>query len=373
MAKHGTKLTDEILDFSTVEDFSLIRDEYKQPQLVRFYCSVCNEPVVRTVERIQALVVYNKFNHLCRNCSRKQTSLLKYGVENPAQAQSVKDKNKETHLKNNNGEWMSQKQKEAITRAFKEKGQQIVEHRKQTCMKKLGVSNPNKTKEIRDKIKQTNLERRGVAWSLQAEDVKEKIRQTNLERRGVENAHQAQDVIQKTKNTCRQLYDSDSFLSSDFGKEKIKRTFQEKYGVSNPSQVREFQAKKTRKYFYEEVYFDSSWELALWIYARDHNEKIEREPTQLKYTVDDVDHFYYPDFRYNGKLIEIKGPHLYNENGEIRKGWKKDLTQDVLIKAKIDCAFKNNVEVWNQFKIQKYLNYVSEKYGKNYLQQFRTK
>jgi len=30
MAKHGIKLTDEILDFNTVEDFAVIRAEYKQ-------------------------------------------------------------------------------------------------------------------------------------------------------------------------------------------------------------------------------------------------------------------------------------------------------------------------------------------------------
>ena len=35
MAKHGIKQTDEILDFDTVEDFALIRSEYKQKQQVR--------------------------------------------------------------------------------------------------------------------------------------------------------------------------------------------------------------------------------------------------------------------------------------------------------------------------------------------------
>ena len=34
MAKHGIKITDEILDFNTVEDFALIRSEYKQKQQV---------------------------------------------------------------------------------------------------------------------------------------------------------------------------------------------------------------------------------------------------------------------------------------------------------------------------------------------------
>lgn len=43
-----------------------------------------------------------------------------------------------------------------------------------TFLRKYGVTNPNKTKEVRDKIKKTNLERYGVEYSSQNPEVMEK-------------------------------------------------------------------------------------------------------------------------------------------------------------------------------------------------------
>lgn len=371
MAKHGIKITEEILDFDTIEDFSLIRSEYKQKQQVRFYCIKCNEPVIRSVERIQSLISHNRFTHLCRNCQRKDTSQKLYGCDFPTQSQQSKDKSKQTRLERFGG-WNSDNQREAIAKTFKERKDEIIAKREQTCLEKAGVTNMNKTKETRDKIKQTCLEHFGTTNSLAAESVKEKIKQTVLEKYGKSNAHQSEEVIQKTKETCLQLFGAESYFSSEIGKQKIKQTCLEKYGVPNPSQVKAFQDKKTRKYKYHDVNFDSSWELAVWIYAKDHGEPIEREPCTFEYVVEGTVHKYYPDFKYNGKIIEIKGAQLYNENGEIRKGFKKNEKLDSLIRAKIECAFKNKVEIWGQFKLQPYLKYIKETYGPNFLQQFRT-
>lgn len=372
MAKHGIKITDEILDFNTIEDFALIRSEYKQKQQVRFYCSTCKEPVIRNVERIQALITHNQFTHLCRNCQRKATSQKLYGCDSPVQSQQAKEKSKQTRLKKFGG-WNSDKQREAIAKTFEERKDEIIAKREQTCLEKAGVTNMNKTKETRDKIKQTCLDRFGTTSSLAAESVKEKIKQTLLEKTGYATAHESPETIQKTKDTCKERYGATSYFASKEGKEKIKQTFLEKYGVENPSQVHEIQSKKVKKYEYEGIQFDSSWELAVWIYAKDNNIQIEREPVALEYFVNNVKHIYYPDFRYDGKIIEIKGPHIYNENREIRKGWNRDPDLDKIIKAKIDCASANGIEIWGKTKIQKYLKYVKDVYGKNYLKQFRKK
>lgn len=371
MYKAGMKLTEEILDFRTIEDFLLLKKDYKQSQKVQFLCKECNEPVIRTMERITGLLNKGKFNFLCRNCQRKVTSQRLYGCDSPAQAQQVKDKIAATHLKNGNGEWMSQSQKEAITKAFKEKGEQIIAHRKETCMKKYGVSNQNKVERVKEKIRQTNLERRGVEYAFQSEEVKEKSRQTNLEKRGVDNAHKAPEVIQKTKETCKEVYGSESFFSSEVGKEKIKKVFKEKYGVENPSQVKEFQDKKTRKYFYQNTYFDSSWELAVWIYAKDHNEEIGRCPLTYEYVFENVTHKYYPDFKYKGEIIEVKGPQFF-KNDHFKNPYKnKDKIPDSQIEAKMKCAMENGVKIWSETKIKKFLTYIKETYGPDYLKQFR--
>ena len=371
MAKHGIKQTDEILDFNTVEDFALIRSEYKQKQQVRFYCTKCNEPVIRNVERIQALISHNQFTHLCGVCQRKATSQKLYGCDSPSQTQQAKEKSKQTRLKKFGG-WNSDKQREAIAKTFKERKDEIIAKKEQTCLEKAGVTNMNKTKETRDKIKQTCLKRFGTTSSLAAESVKEKIKQTLLEKTGYATAHESPEAIQKTKDTCKEKYGATSYFASQEGKDKIKRIFLEKHGVENPSQVKEIQAKKNRKYFYENTYFDSSWELALWIYAKDHNEEIEREPCTLDYEFAGKIHKYYPDFRYKGELVELKGSQLYNiETEEVSDIYANSELVKQQVLAKIDCAKRNNVKIWGQYQMYGILKYIKEKYGPKYLQQFR--
>lgn len=371
MAKHGIKLTDEILDFNTVEDFAAIRAEYKQKQQVRFYCTECKEPVVRNVERIQSLISHDQFTHLCRNCQRKATSQRLYGCDSPTQALQTKEKNRKTREEKFGG-WNSDKQRQAIKETFEKHSAEIIAKREQTCLEKAGVTNMNKTKETRDKIKQTCLERFGTTSSLAAKSVKDKIKETCLQKYGVENAHQSSEIIQKTKETCKERYGAESYFASEIGKEKIKQVFLEKHGVENPSQVKEVQAKKNRKYFYENMYFDSSWEIALWIYAKDHGEDIEREPCTLDYEFAGKVHKYYPDFRYKGELVELKGSQLYNiETGKVSDIYANSeiIKQQVL--AKIDCAKRNGVKIWGQYQMYNILKYIKEKYGPNYLQQFR--
>lgn len=53
--------------------------------------------------------------------------------------------------------------------------------------------------------------------------------------------------------------------------------------------------------------FDSSWELAIWIYCKDHNISIEHNPCTFVYEYDGKQHLYLVDFRINGKLVEVKG------------------------------------------------------------------
>ena len=257
-----------------------------------------------------------------------------------------------------------------FSKAFKEKGEQIIAHRKETCMKKYGVSNQNKVESVKEKIRQTNLERRGVEYAFQSEEVKEKSRQTNLEKRGVDNAHKVSEVIQKTKETCKEIYGSESYPSSEVGKEKIKKVFKEKYGVENPSQVKEFQGKKVRKYFYQNVYFDSSWELALWIYAKEHNEEIEREPVGIEYIYNGSIHKVYPDFRYKGKLVEIKGNQFFNKKGEVWNPFKEKIDIEQL-KVKFKVEKEQGVEFWFFYRIEPFLTYIKETYGADYLKQFR--
>lgn len=126
-----------------------------------------------------------------------------------------------------------------------------------------------------------------------------------------------------------------------------------------------------KSYWYNGVSFDSSWELALWIYAKDHNEDIVRSPGYIEYYVNDNKYKYYPDFKYKDYLIEIKGDHLYKDN--LLGGCYVNCSKFNLdrAQAKTNCMLENNVKLYLKKDIQFALDYVNKTYGKNYLKSFK--
>ena len=62
MAKHRIKITDEILDFNTVEDFALIRSEYKQKQqvLAKIACAKRNNVKIWGQYQMYSILKYIK-------------------------------------------------------------------------------------------------------------------------------------------------------------------------------------------------------------------------------------------------------------------------------------------------------------------------
>lgn len=87
---------------------------------------------------------------------------------------------------------------------------------------------------------------------------------------------------------------------------KAKETLKQRYGVEHPPK---------RLYCFDNIYFDSFPELALYLYAKENNEEIKRSPCTLKYTINGIEHDYLPDFLYNGQLVEIKGKQFLKEDG----------------------------------------------------------
>ena len=144
------------------------------------------------------------------------------------------------------------------------------------------------------------------------------------------------------------------------------------------------------RYIYKGVSFDSSWEVAIWIYAEEHNEPIEREPLAFVTAmwIDGAMHplTVTPDFRYKGKFIEVKGAQYYKNRDysdrmifpysrisrteEKLSEWKKKFMDD-LYEAKHQCELQNSVEFWGRKECQPYIDYVTEKYGPDYLLQFK--
>lgn len=232
---------------------------------------------------------------------------------------------------------------------------------KETIKEKYGVENPFQADEIKQNIKEQNLKLYGVENSQQREDVKEKTRKTNLEKYGNTCVLQSPKIKEKVVKTNIERYNAENVFASEYGKQKIKNTNLEKYGVENPQQNREIQKRTLSHYKFNNINFDSSWELAVYIYSIDNNISIDRLPNKfIYYDNDNKKHYYFPDFLIEGQLIEIKGPQYIDENGELTD------------KAKLRCMNENNVIMWVEKDVQPYLEYCVSKFNnKNWYKQFK--
>ena len=122
----------------------------------------------------------------------------KYGVSNPSQLKSVKEKKKQTSLKN----W--------------------------------GMENPSQSPTVRNKFKDTMLNKYGVEHPSQLESVKEKKRQTSLKNWGVEHPSQLESVKEKKRQTSLKNWGTLSPMSNLDVKNKVKQTYNRTYILSHP-------------------------------------------------------------------------------------------------------------------------------------------
>lgn len=152
-----------------------------------------------------------------------------------------------------------------------------------------------------------------------------------------------------------------------FAFEKMKEANKEKYGVENVMQVPEIRSKIHKKWYFDNVYFDSSWELIYYIWLKDNNINFEYQKDRLPYYFNNKLRYYEVDFTVEGKYVEIKGPQSFDKNGNMINIY--DRTLDEVANHKYYCMLSNNVEIITN--IEPYENYVNNKYGKNYINNFR--
>lgn len=231
---------------------------------------------------------------------------------------------------------------------------------RQTCSKKCA------RKAAMMSTEKTFLEKYGVKNAFQTSIAKEKIESKK---------EQTYEKIRKTKadrygdpfynNANKAAKSKIKKYGSVFNLEKCKSTWKEKYGCENPMQNINIRTKQQNAtYAYNNIKFDSSWELAYYIWLVDNNIKFEYQPDNPKlwYQKDNSWHRYYPDFKLldNNQLVELKGDNAFDENGNpIKNGWLD-------WKEKYECMLKNNVKVFLKDDIQQYIYYVELKFGKNF-------
>lgn len=178
--------------------------------------------------------------------------------------------------------------------------------------------------------------------------VKDRIKQ----KYGVENVFALEETKQKIKDTCLEKYGTEYAMQADCNKEKLKKTLIEKYGVENPSLCPDIVAKRTQTFIerygktcpprtqirniFDDIQFDSSWEIIFYKYHKYVlKDDIQREPCSIPYYYNSKRYNYYPDFKINNVLYEIKGDHLLEKMKE--PGTKSH--------EKYLCMLQNNVVI----------------------------
>ena len=239
-----------------------------------------------------------------------------------------------------------------------------------TCKKKYGVENISQFERTKKKKEDKALAKYGVKNVSQAEEIKNKIANTNMERYGATTYLASEHGIEQRKKTCLERYGVDSFSKTEMHTEKMKAANRKNYAVDWPQHNRDFMRNVQKRYTYDGISFDSSAELAVYIWCKDNTISFTYQPNiSFCYTYDGKTHVYEPDFLINKKIIEIKGDHFFKEDGTMQNPF--DHSQDGLYEAKHQCMISNNVEIWTSDKYSHYVSYVEDTYGKDYLKQFK--
>ena len=305
------------------------------------FCKTCHKNNNFKYKNVKLSIGYHQ--HCCNRCTqldpvvnehKKQGCLLTLGVEHPLQATRCKIKFK-----------TSCQSKFGVDHNFKAKS--CIEKRKNTWIKNYGYDHPHKSSKVKDKTKQTLKNHYGIENPSQSPEIQAKKELTSLKNYGVKFPMQNDDVLYRAMNTCN-----------------------DRYGVYFYAQSNEFRLKSKRKYFYDDQYFSSAPEIALYIYLVDNKIEFEYQPKiSIQYEFDGNIHFYQPDFKIINRFYEIKGDHFFKKDGTMQNPWDHSL--DGLYEAKHQCMIINNVIILRSKDYQKYIKYIKQTYGNSYLKQFK--
>lgn len=132
--------------------------------------------------------------------------------------------------------------------------------------------------------------------------------------------------------------------------------------------IEDLEESPKKKYVYEGLSFDSSWELAFYIMNKDAGHKVVREPLMIPYESKGITYYYIPDFSVNGSLYEMKGSQLIKDGVWVPSPESLRETNDPealkeKMRDKQKCAEANSVEVIDHIKIKPYLLYCTAKFG----------
>lgn len=250
----------------------------------------------------------------------------------------------------------------------------VKEKSQETLLDLYGVDHPSKSPELYAKSRAACKELYGDEHPIRTQQVKAKLNETNMESYGVEWTFQAQSVKDKSRERCQEKYGCDYALQAPEVQAKCRSTLWRNYHVTHNMQIPEVRSSSKKHYQFDNKQFDSAPELAFYIWLKDNNIEFEYQPgVSFEYEHDGKTHFYYPDFKIDDLLFELKGLQFFEDKDPTKRmicPW--DRSQDALYEAKHQCMLANNVVILTTSQYEMFILYVKSRYGTGYLKQFKS-
>lgn len=162
---------------------------------------------------------------------------------------------------------------------------------------------------------------------------------------------------------------------------KAEETRLKNIGVKYAAQSREIWIKSRKKYTYNGIKFDSTWEIVYYEYLKRHDIPFEFQPkSNFTYQAEGKTHNYYPDFFLPtiNKYIEIKDERTFKkylkENAVFAK--HSEIAMQSKLRMVKELEKENKVIVLDSHKMKPYFDWFKEEFGqryKEYLRQFKNK
>ena len=205
-----------------------------------------------------------------------------------------------------------------------------------------------------EKTVRTCQEKWGVENVYQREDIKEKLKQTFIEKYGVDNPAKSNEVKKRSEETCLKRWGKCHYLETEDSIKKRIAYNREHYECDWFVQTKEFASKRMTKIEYDGIFFDSHLEVNFYKFCKENVIQVEYHPFSIKFICDDnTEHFYLVDFLVNGNLlVETKGKHLIDENGNLKLIFTKELTeeeikrQQMILKCKQQCMKEHDTIIF---------------------------
>lgn len=127
---------------------------------------------------------------------------------------------------------------------------------KQTSLRKYGVENPSQSKTVLAKRKQTCKDRYGADSVVQSDYFKEKASKTLMENYGVDSPFQSELIRQRAKQRCVERFGADNVFKLDYYQQYATNRRRQIYGADYYSQtakykkfIKDFYVSKTTEYW----------------------------------------------------------------------------------------------------------------------------